>query len=174
MVVKMNFAELAVSRYSVRSFSDKPVEEEKIQQVLRAGQAAPSARNRQPQQIYLLKSAEALDKIRTITPCAFQAPIVFLMCGDINRGWKNSFTGHDETEMDVSIVTAHMMLQAADIGLGTTWVCYFDSERVKAEFHLPEGIQPFCLLPMGYPAEDAQPNERHFIRRPLSESVQIL
>ena len=92
----MELLELLKARYSVRRFADKPVEEEKLQLVLEAGACAPTAKNQQPQHIYVLESAAALEKIRAITPCAFDAPVVLLICGDRQEGWTKRMN-RDET-----------------------------------------------------------------------------
>ena len=87
----MNFLELAEERYSVRSYSNKPIEEEKMKRILKAAQLAPTAVNYQPQKIYILKSQEALTKIRSLTNATYNAPIVFLICSDVTKTWKSSF-----------------------------------------------------------------------------------
>lgn len=154
----MDFLKFARKRYSVRSYSQKPVEEEKIQKILQAAMIAPTAVNYQPQKIYVLKSAAALEKIRSITKSTYHAPLVFLLCYDVNRSWHSPFvTGYDSGEMDVSIVCTHMMLEAEALGLGSVWVLLFDPDQVKEIFHLPDHIKPVCLLPVGYPAENAVP-----------------
>ena len=173
-VDEMRFYDLAAQRYSVRAFSDAPVEAEKLKTILECGRLAPTAKNNQPQKIYVLESPEALKKARELTPCAFNAPVVLLICGDVSLGWTNPETGHNSTEMDVSIVTTHMMLCAKDLGIGSTWVCRFDTARAKEIFNLPENIQPFCLLPLGYAAETAAPSPNHLLRKPLEETVEVL
>ena len=167
----MEFSTLAAARYSVRDFSDAPVSKQELDVVLEAGRLAPTACNLQPQRIYVLQSEQALASIRAITPCAFNAPLVLLVCGDTSESWNNPYSGHDAAEMDASIVTSHMMLQAAQLGLGTTWVCFFDPAKVKAAFSLPEGVEPYCLLPLGRPADSARPSEQHGSRKPLQETV---
>jgi nitroreductase len=167
----MDFYKLAASRYSVRKFAEKPLEDQKLNRILECGRIAPSAHNNQPQRIYVLKSEEALAKIRAITHYAFNAPVVLLVCGNVDEGWINHFNNRNATEMDTSIVTTHMMLQAQELGIGSTWVCWFDTEKVKQEFALPQGIEPFCLLPLGYPAENSVPTANHTTRKPLSETV---
>lgn len=167
----MDFYELAAARYSVRKFAEKPMEDEKLNQILECGRIAPTAHNNQPQRIYVLKSEEALVKIRAITPCAFNAPVVLLVCGNVNEGWTNPFNDRNATQMDASIVTTHMMLQAKELGIGSTWVCWFDTEKVKQEFSLPQGIEPFCLLPLGYPAESAAPTANHTTRKLLAKTI---
>ena len=78
----MDFFELTKARYSVRKYADRPVEQDKLDKILAAGANAPTAKNQQPQRIYVLQSAEAIEKIRGITRCAFDAPVVLLVCGD--------------------------------------------------------------------------------------------
>ena len=167
----MEFRELIAQRYSVRKFAQKPVEAEKLQAVLEAGRLAPTAKNQQPQRIYVLESPEAVAKIRSLARCAFDAPVVLLVCGDIGAGWVNPFNGRNSTEMDCSIVTSQMMLQAQALGLGTCWVCWYDTQAVKEAFGLPEQEEPFVLMPLGYPAEDCRPARQHDVRKPLEETV---
>lgn len=167
----MDFYELVKARYSVRKYADKPVEEEKLQKVLAAGAAAPTAKNQQPQHIYVLESKEAIEKIRGITRCAFDAPVVLLVCGDKEKAWTNPFNDRNSAEMDCSIVTTQMMLQAQELGLGTCWVCWFDTALTKQTFGIPENEDVFALLPLGYPAEVSKPSSMHDSRKALEETV---
>ena len=167
----MEFLELAKRRYSVRKFDPRPVEEEKLQMILEAGRVAPTAKNMQPQKIYVLESAEAIEKIRGITRCAFNAPVVLLVCGCTDQAWVNPFNDRSSAEMDCSIVTTQMMLQAQELGLGTCWVCWFDTKLTKETFNIPENEEVFALLPMGYPAESSHPAAMHDSRKDLSETV---
>ena len=170
----MEFLELAQARYSVRKFADKPVEEEKLQKVLEAGACAPTAKNLQPQHIYVLKSEEAVAKMREITRCAFNAPVVLLVCGNKETAWVNPFNDRSSNEMDCSIVATQMMLQAQELGLGTCWACWFDTAKTKETFAIPENEEVFAILPLGYPAEDCKPAGLHFSRKGLEETVTVL
>ena len=170
----MELFELAKARYSVRKFADKPVEEEKLQKVLAAGALAPTAKNQQPQRIYVLKSPEAIAKIRGITRCAFDAPVVLMVCGDTTEAWVNPFNNRSSAEMDCSIVATQMMLQAQELGLGTCWACWFDTAKTKEAFAIPENEEVFAILPLGYPAEDCKPAGLHFSRKGLEETVTVL
>ncbi len=170
----MTFRQLAESRYSVRSYSSVKPERELINDILETGRLAPTARNNQPQKIYVLESEDALRKIRDITPCAFNAPVVLMVCGKSELAWKNQFSGKNMMPMDIGIVTTHMMLRAAELGLGSCWVGYFDPDAASRAFALPDDVEPLCLLPLGYPAEDSVPSERHADRKPLSETVEFL
>jgi len=167
----MKFINLAENRYSVRKFSDKSVEQEKLDVVLRAGQLAPTACNYQPQRILVINDEDSLAKLKKCTPFHFDAPIVLLVCYDSTVSRQRQFDDSDMGVIDASIVTTHMMLQAADLGLGSTWVEHFDPAIVKKEFSLPDHIMPAALLPMGYPAEDATPSAMHNKRQPITETV---
>jgi Nitroreductase len=165
----MAFIDLAKDRYSVRKFSAKPVEKEKLDQILQAGQIAPTAGNTQPQRILVVEDEEAREKIKKCTPCHFNAPVVLIVCYDNTV----SFSGKafNLGIVDASIVATHLMLEVADIGLGATWVENFEPDALVKEFSLPENLVPVALLPLGYPAEDAKPAERHTSRKPLDETV---
>lgn len=167
----MELLELAKARYSVRKFAEKPVEEEKLQKVLAAGACAPTAKNQQPQKIYVLESEDAVEKIRGITRCAFNAPVVLMVCGCKDQAWVNPFNDRSSAEMDCSIVTTQMMLQAQELGLGTCWVCWFDTKQTKEAFNIPENEEVFALLPLGYPAESSHPSSMHDSRKALEETV---
>ena len=124
----MDFLEFAKERYSVRSFSQQPIEDEKMQKILQAGQVAPTALNFQPQKIYVLKSEDALEKIRFLTKYAYNAPVVLLVCADERKAWHSRHDfGFSSGQMDASIVCTHMMLEAWDLGIGSVWVRGFCS-----------------------------------------------
>lgn len=172
-----DFLSLAKSRYSTRSFTDRRVEPEKLEKILKAGQAAPTAVNFQPQVIYVVQSPEAIAKLNKVTSYMFGAPQALLVCYDENICWKNQKheeKGHPSGEMDASIVLTHMMLQAEELGIGSCWVCSFDFGTTRKLFNLPENIRIAALMPIGYAAPDGLPSERHGKRRPLEETVHYL
>lgn len=164
------------NRYSVRSFSQRQIEDEKLKAILTAGQIAPTAVNYQPQKIYVLQSDNALKKIRGITDSTYDAPTVLLVCADTSKSWHSHFDRKYESgESDAAIVCTQMMLEAWEQGIGSVWVLLFDPKRVAKEFHLPPNVRPICLLPIGYPAEDSEPYRRwHDVFRPLADTVEIL
>ncbi|MBR1731391.1 MAG: nitroreductase family protein [Ruminococcus sp.] len=172
----MDFLELAADRYSVRSFSDKPVEQEKIDLILKASQLAPTAVNYQPQKIYVLKSEEALEKINSLCRCIYGAPLVFLICSDERKTWKSQTEpGYSAGEMDCSIVCPHMMFEPWELGIGSVWVRLFDVEKVAKAFNLPPYIKPICLLPVGYATESCVPYAPwHNVYRDISEFTEVL
>lgn len=161
--------DLARQRYAVREYAQTPVEQAKLDSILEAGRLAPTAKNVQPQHIYVLQSTEAIAKINELTRCAYGAPVVFLVCYDTNAVWTRD--GANSGDMDCSIVGTHMMLEATELGLGTCWVKWFNPEEVAAAFELPANHKPSFLMPCGYAADNARPHANHFNRKPLSETV---
>ena len=170
----MDFAKLAAERYSLRKFSDRPVEAEKLSAVLEAGRNAPTAHNLQPQRIFVLQSSEALEKVDGCTGAHFHPPVMLLVAYDPEAAWKREDDGKNHGEIDAAIAVTQMMLQAADLGLGTTYVGMFDPEKLHAAFPELVGLTPIALLPMGYPAEGAHPSRLHTDRKPLEELVRYL
>ncbi|MBB6214471.1 nitroreductase [Anaerosolibacter carboniphilus] len=167
----MEFLELAKSRYSVRKYDTRKVEEEKLSKILEAGRVAPTAANFQPHSLIVVETQEGLDKLKKCAN-AYGAPLAIIVCGDHNVSWKRSFDGKDVLDIDVSIVTDHMMLQAAELGLGTVWICHFNPEILRAEFGLPEHIEAVNILAIGYPAgEKASPDRHNTARKSLQEIV---
>ncbi len=166
----MTFLELASKRYSSRNYKDLPIEEDLLNKVLEAGRIAPTAKNNQPVQIYVLQSKEALEKIRSITRCAFNAPIVLMFAYDTQLEWNNPLEEgiHSGVE-DCSIVATHVMLEACDLGLATCWVNIFPNTDTAKAFDLPETMKPVLLMPIGY--ADDEPSERHTLRKSLDEIV---
>lgn len=172
-----SFAELSDARFSVRKFDPKPVEREKLELLLRAAQAAPTACNDQPQKLFVLQSDEAKNRLRPALRFWFESPLVILFCCDTDLVCKipQERPDYHTGEMDVSIVCTEVMMQAADLGLGSVWVRGFLCGDVEKAMDLPENLQPVCCLFVGYPAPDAKPHPKlHFSRRPIDEIAEIL
>ncbi|HOO78766.1 MAG TPA: nitroreductase family protein [Lachnospiraceae bacterium] len=167
----MDFLQLAQERFSVTSFSDKEIEQEKVESILRAGQVAPTACNLQPQKILLIQSKEALEKYRKCTVSHFNAPLAMLVCYDRTLCWSREYDRKLSGDVDAAIVTTHMMLEAADLGVGSAMVMNFIPEAVREEFKLPANYVPVCLLALGYPSKDAKPNPGHTSNKSLSVTV---
>lgn len=167
-----DFLDLAKERYSVRSFSDTPVEQEKIDKIIEAGNVAPTAVNSQPQMIYVVKSAEGMEKMNQLSGCIFGAPQAFIFCYNDDTVCKRGNGNYGE--IDVTIVLTHMMLEATNLGIGTCCVGMFDPDELSAAFELPSNIHPVLIMPFGYAAEDAAPSAMHSKYRPLEETVDYL
>ena len=170
----MDFIQLAEKRFSVREFSDRKVEKEVVEKIVKAGQLAPTACNLQPQRIFVIESEDALAKLRKCTACHYNAPLAFLVCFDKEECWKREFDGKFSGDIDASIVCTHMMLEAADLGVGSTWVMYYIPEAVKEEFELPDSLESTAILVMGYPGEGTMPSPQHQQKKPAEETVRYL
>lgn len=167
----MDFLELAKKRCSVRKYEARKVEKEKLLRILEAGRVAPTAVNYQPQRLIVVQSEEGLEKLKR-SANVYGAPLAIIVCGDHSVTWKRRYDGKDILDVDVSIVTDHMMLQAAELGLGTVWVGSFNPETVKADFNIPENVEPVNILVIGYPAgELASPDRHDKSRKSLEELV---
>ncbi|MBU5628058.1 nitroreductase family protein [Oscillibacter sp. MSJ-2] len=169
----MEFAELVKERYSLRKFSSRPVEQEKLDLLLEAAQASPTAKNLQPQRIFVLRSRSAIEKVNQCTPCHFGAPVILAVGYDASAAWVRS-DGKNHGEIDAAITTAHIMLQAAALGLGTTYVGMFDPVELERELPQLQGVKVIALLPVGYAAEGAHPAHLHSQRNPLEDMVTYL
>ena len=167
----MDFLTLAEKRYSVRKFTRQAIDQDTLDQILRAGYLAPTACNRQPQRILVINQEESLEKLRRCTKCHFDAPAALLVFYAKDECWQRSYDGKASGDIDASIVATHMMLEAAALGVGTTWVMHFDPAAIEKEFAIPDNIEPVALLVMGYPAPDATPFPGHWEFRPMEELV---
>lgn len=165
----MDFQELAAKRYSARGFRQMPISKAEIEKILMAGNAAPTAHNNQPQEIIVVHSQEGLEALRKCTECHYNAPLAFVICYDRKKCWERGYDQKHSGDIDASIVATHMMLEAADLGIGCTWIMHFIPEAIRVEFELPDNVEPVAILIMGY--TDAEPSKDHFKRRNLDEYV---
>ncbi|MCK9618246.1 MAG: nitroreductase family protein [Lentimicrobiaceae bacterium] len=164
-----SFLELVKSRYSVRNFLPNPVEEEKLMQIVEAARIAPSAANFQPWHFIVVQ-----EENQKMALCSCyrgewlkKAPVIIVVAGSHSISWKRE-DGKDHCDIDIAIATDHMTLMAASLGLGTCWVCHFDSKKCADVMALPRHIEPMVLLPLGYPLNSTIP-EIHFNRKKMEE-----
>lgn len=169
----MDFLELAKERYSVRKFLSREVEQEKIDKILEAGNVAPTACNFQPQVIYVIKSNRGLEKLQKCKFSHFGETLAFLVCYDEKKCWFRSFDNKPSGEIDASIVATHMMMEAWNEGIGSTWIMHFDPEAIFNEFNIPSNIIPVCLLVMGYPDPSYSPTKMHFENKGKNDIVEL-
>jgi len=176
--MNMDFLELAKNRYSERFFDPRPVEQEKLDRILEAGRVAPTACNYQPQRFYIIRSKEAMDKLKRVTRFHYNAPLFILVCYDEDVVWcaagDRHFPMYNSGDQDSTIAATSMMFEAEEQGVHTIWVRGFDAQSVIDVFELPENIAPVMLLGLGYPNEKAAPNPWHFKREPMEHFVQEL
>ncbi|MBR4195933.1 MAG: nitroreductase family protein [Synergistaceae bacterium] len=172
----MTYSELVKARYSCRKFSDKPVEEEKLRAILDAGISAPTAKNAQPVKIWVIKSESALEKIKSCAPFVWMknAPVVIAVGGTEEGAFVRPSDNRNFEDVDAVIVATHIMLAIHNEGLGSTWVGYFDAPKVKELFPEMKAYDLVALFPVGYPADDAMPADRHYVRKNFDDIVSVL
>jgi nitroreductase len=164
----MEFSELIRTRYSVRAYKPDPVEDDKLEQILEAARLAPTAANRQPFRILVIHTEGRQDELGRIYRRGWfvDAPIILCACGVPAENWVR-MDGKNYNDVDVTIAMDHLILAAADLGLGTCWVAAFDPEAAREVLNLPAGVEPVAFTPLGYPADT--PSEKR--RKPLDELV---
>jgi len=167
----MDFSELIAKRYSVRAYAGTDVEPEKLLRVLEAARLAPTAANRQPFQIVVVRSAGRKDALKRVyhRDWFLQAPLVLCVCGLPHLGWVRG-DGRSYLAVDAAIVMDHMILAATELGLGTCWIANFDAGAACEVLGLSSGVEPILMTPLGYPAD--QPTRKE--RKPLSDLVRYL
>lgn len=156
----MNFLELVKKRYSVRSYTSQKVETEKLDKILQAAHVAPTAANLQPIHLIAVQGKDGLEKIGKAANI-YGAPLAIIVCADHSKAWVRPFDRKQTTDIDASILTDHMMIEATELGLGSVWVCYFKPDIIKKEFELPDNLEPINILAIGYSNEEAADPERH-------------
>lgn len=167
----MDFLEIAKKRYSVRSYSDRKVETEKLNKILQAAHVAPTAANLQPVHLIAVQEKDGLEKIGKGANI-YGAPLAVIVCADHDKAWVRPFDNKQTSDIDASILTDHMMIEATELGLGSVWVCYFKPDIIRKEFSLPDNLEPVNILAIGYSSEEAADPERHSQTRiPLKELV---
>ncbi|MDR2893051.1 MAG: nitroreductase family protein [Deltaproteobacteria bacterium] len=167
----MEFSQLVKDRYSVRKFSNQPVAESTVQAILELARVAPTAVNKQPQRILVLRTAKDMEKLKECTPYTFDAPMALAVCCNHDEAWVRPYDSYNSGVIDAAIIGTHIMLAAHDLGLGSTWVGHFDPAVFRKAYNLPANIEPVALFPIGYPAPDAKPAHLHAKRRPQDETT---
>ena len=168
-----SFLDMTHERWSVRRFAQEQISDEHMSRILEAGRNAPSACNYQPQRVLVLQSDEAISRVRSVTHWAFDAPTVLLACADLTESWKN-VDGADSAEVDAAIALDHMMMEAWECGVGSTWVRGFDERIMRQAFNIPPAWKVVAMMPMGYPAENARPSKWHFNRKSAEELYRFM
>jgi len=167
----MEFLEIAKSRYSVRDYKSKKVEPEKLEKILLAAHVAPTAANLQPVRLIVVQEDEGLSKIGKAANL-YGAPLAIIVCSEHTKAWTRPFDSKKTVDIDASILTDHMMMEATELGLGSVWICYFKPDVIKQEFSLPDTLEPINILAIGYADGSPADPERHASQRiPLDELV---
>ena len=153
-----------LSRRSIRKYTAQPVDDEIIEKLLRAAFAAPSAHNEQPWHFVVIRDRTMLDEIPNIHPYAKmlkEAPAALAVCAD-HKLEKDAEAGY--WVQDCAAATQNILLAAHGLGLGACWLGIHPrmqrKDAISKLLNLPENVSPFCLIALGYPAEQKEPSER--------------
>lgn len=147
-------------RRSIRKYSNKSVEEEKLLKVLEAARLSPSARNRQEWKFIVVRDDKTREELTEAIgqPFVGEAPIILVCCGTESEGVMRG--GQPRYTVDLSIATAYMILEAYEQGLGTCWLGSYDEGKVKEVLDIPDGVRVVSITPLGYPDESPSPRPR--------------
>lgn len=168
----MEFNDVIRKRTATRKFNDKKISQENIEKILDAGNLAPTAKNYQPQFIYVVLSEEGLQNIDKITPCRYNAQCCLLVCSDKDKAFcKDEYSTF---EIDATIVATHMILEATDLNIDSTWIEAFDRNEAKSVFGLSDNIEPICIINLGYKTDDCPENPLHNQRNNINETVKYI
>lgn len=170
----MDFVSLAKARYSCRKLSDKPVEKEKIDKIIEVILSAPTACNIQPFRVWVIQSEDIIEKISKTTNFTFGAKTILALGTKTDKAWVRPFDGMNYADVDGAIVGTQIMLEVQELGLGTTWVGYFDAPMLKSMVPEMQGYNMIALFPIGYPADDAAPAPMHEKTKPADELIKRL
>lgn len=152
-----------LERRSIRKYTDQKISDEQIQMLLKAAFAAPSAANRQSWHFIVVNERERLDELSEVSPNAKMlkdASHAIVVCGDTSLEFYPGYS-----IQDCSAATENILIAAQELGLGGVWLgVYPKMERVlkiSDIMNIPEGIFPFCMISLGYPAESREPSNRY-------------
>ncbi len=159
----MDVLQAIFTRRSIRRFTEQEVEQEKIENLLRAGMQAPSAHNKQPWHFVLLNDRRLLNEIADFHPYAkmlYQAPLAIAVCGDLELENNDRYLA-----LNGAAATENILLAAHGQGLGAVWIAVYPREerikKVKLLLELPLHIIPISLVAIGYPAKTVPPEDRY-------------
>lgn len=153
------------TRTSIRDYEARPVEKEKVEKMLRAAMAAPTAMNKQPWHFVVVDQRSVLDSLAGANPntkMLLKAPLAIVVCGDMDKVIEGG--GRDFWIQDASAATENLLLAAHAMGLGAVWTGAYPSEErskaISATLSLPDNLVPLNMIVIGYPAEHPQPKDK--------------
>jgi len=161
----MTVLETIRRRYSCRAYQDRPIEQEKLDQVFEAARLAPSAKNLQDWRFVVVRDKEKKRQVAESTnqPEVFgKAGVMIAACSNSDYVMK---CGQAAGPIDVAIALEHICLQATELGLATCWIGSFEAEKVRKVLEIPQGVAIIELMTLGYPADEAKEPQREPIEK---------
>jgi nitroreductase len=164
----MELMDVIRTRRSIRKYKSDPVPEKDIEYALEAARLAPSWANKQCWR-YIIVTDEALRKKITLRDWAAQAPVIIVGCADPTKAGDRE--GRPYYMLDMGISMEHLILAAAEKGLGTCWLGgQFDEKTVKEALSIPDNMRVVALTPLGYPDESPPPKDRKSMSEMVSKN----
>ena len=170
----MEFNKVIRERYACKKFDGRRVEQAQLDAILEAGRLAPTAKHLQEQRVYVVQSEAGLAKLDKATPCRYGASTCLVVAFDRTNVFTYPGEKRDSGVEDATIVATHMLLAAANEGVDSCWINFFDPEVLAKELGLPENEEVLMVLDLGYAAEGTKPLATHSQRKELSETVAYL
>jgi len=141
-----------MNAYDKIEFKKEKISKEILTKILDAGRFAPTAKNLQPQRIYVIESEQGLNKLSKSTKYLHNAPTALLVCSDITVAYiKNHCTSY---KADSILATMHMILESTHLGIDNIWIKDFDDINIQKDFNLGENIMPISILLLGYKVDE--------------------
>ena len=164
----MDFYETINLRRSIRAYKKDPVEDDKLDRIIDAARLAPTAANKQPFSLIVIKNEQVKHKLKDAysQEWFYTAPVIICACALPDTAWKRN-DGRRYVDVDVAIAMDHLILAASAEGLGTCWIAAFKPEVVKDVLNIPDNLEPLILTPLGYPEIIPEPT----FRKSLGEMV---
>ena len=157
----MNVMDAIAGRRSIRSYSHREIEPQKLNAVLEAARLAPSASNGQIWKFIVVQDLETREKLTSAAGgqgFIKDAPAVIVACAEESS--RVMLCGQYRYTVDVSIAMSFMILEAYEQGLGTCWIGHFKEDDVRQILDIPSNVRVVALTPLGYPAESPMPRPR--------------
>ncbi len=170
----MNFLQLSSLRFSARKYTDEPVSQDDLNYILECTRLAPSAVNKQPWKFIIVESDEAKAKLHMCYNREWfaTAPLYIIALKNNNADWVRPSDQKHHGDVDVSIAVEHICLAATERGLGSCWVCNYDTDMMLHLFPQPEGWEAVAIVPIGHIADDCPRNEKK--RKEMNEIIERL
>ena len=170
----MEFYDVIKKRKSIRKYKPDPIPDDVLNRILDAGRIAPSAKNYQPWHFIVIKDPEVKKRVAEASRGQHwmaDADVIVCGCALMDVAWGRMGGYMSSFAVDLSIALEHMILAAANEGLGTCWIGAFDEKQVKEVLQVPENVRVVALTPIGYPAQEAKDRGRKDLKEIISYDI---
>lgn len=164
----MELKEVLLKRRSVRKFTEEPVSDAMIEELLHAAMSGPSACNRQPWEFYVITNENKLEELKKASKFSkYSAKLAIVVCGNLSRALPLQMASY--WIQDCSAATENLLLRATDLGLGAVWCGIHPQKRAEERIHqildIPQSQVPLNLILMGHPAEEPESRDQYEAKR---------